>query len=200
MFKVLLSCARAAVVPALLTGLWVAAGPARALDVKSGLWASASSTTVDGKPQPSSFERDSGLSASEVREVRAAMREAGLPEGWEPQLICVKAGGLDPQAALRELGPHGCHAEALQPGREALKYAVRCKGPDSSGNGQGEVTVRQGSESRGVLRVSLVHQGRPLRYEQQWVGKWLGADCQHPPAGIDPAWVEGAPDGAAAGR
>jgi len=47
-----------------------------------------------------------------------------------------------------------------------------------------------GTEARMTMSSRADIQGKPLNVEMKSVSKWIGADCAHPPAGIDPSWVD----------
>jgi hypothetical protein len=170
--------------------LAAAAAHAEPTQVKPGLWAQAVSTTVNGKPLKMPNMGD-GPAAQEWKRIQQAMKQFGLPEGWQPGLSCQRESSVDARDLIaKDKMASGCKFDVLEQRRDGGRFSMRCQLPEGVSQGSGEVTVTNGTEARFDSRSRMETGGQAVSLETKVVSKWVGPDCAHPPAGIDPSWVQ----------
>ena len=177
----------------LALGLTAAASASLAenIQVKTGLWAGTSVTTVNGKTLQMP-NMGNGPAAQEWQRMQQAAKQFGLPEGGTPSLSCERKGSYDGREMLaKEKTGSDCKFDLLEQRRDGARFSLQCKMPQGgTSTGKGEVTILNGTEARITATSRAEVQGQVLNLEWKSVSKWIGADCAHPPAGIDPSWVE----------
>ncbi|MCR5867380.1 MAG: DUF3617 domain-containing protein [Aquincola tertiaricarbonis] len=173
------------VTPALVALIsWLAVGGAQAqtLSVKPGLWASASTTRLNGSNMPTLFDVNGAMTPEQRSSLTAAMSRLGLPAGSNLALHCQRSDSYRlpaPQAL------EGCQVKVSPTNATSGTIALSCSGKlQGSGRGSYEVTGR--TAARQQLSMEATSRGLPLKLEQSTVFKWLGDDCERLPAGIDP--------------
>jgi len=170
--------------------LAAAAARAENVQVKPGLWAQSNITTVNGKQMQMP---NLGAGAQEYQRIQQAAKQIGLPEGGIPSLSCERKGSYDARELLaKEKMASECKFDVLDQRRDGARFSLRCQMPQGGvSQGSGEVTILNGgTEARMTMSSRADIQGKPLNVEMKSVSKWIGADCAHPPAGIDPSWVD----------
>jgi len=180
-------------------GCLLAAGATAALaqtyPARPGLWASAHQATMDGKKLPGQLDIKGGMSPQQRQAIIQAMAQLGLPAGWSPSLSCETATQVSVQETLRKAQMDGCKVNVTDQRSDSLRFKMSCTPTAGQGahmgpmSGTGEVTGIGGQEVKMGTRIQASIQGRMVNYESQTVSKWVGADCKHPPAGLDPSMV-----------
>ena len=162
--------------------------PARAqsIQVKPGLWATATNGTVNGKKLPTLFDIQGALPAEQRAAITAAMAQAGLPAGWNPSLHCQRS---DAYVLQRTEALKGCTTQVTPDSATAGTVTLACTG-DATGKGRGTYKVVGGTAATVQWTVEAVVQGRPLKLEQTMQSRWIGPACSKPPAGLDPEMVQ----------
>jgi len=129
----------------------------------------------------------------EYQRIQQAAKQLGLPEGGIPSLTCEHKGSFDAREMLaKEKMASECKVDVLDQRRDGARFSLHCQMPQGgTSQGSGELTILNGgTEARMSVSSRGEVMGKPLNVEMKGVSKWIGADCAHPPAGIDPGWVE----------
>lgn len=168
------------------------AAPAQTLEARTGLWASAHQTLVNGNRMPNIFDLKKGLSQQEKDDIAGAMKRLGLPAGWSPALDCGTSKTYDVPAIVQKANADGqCKVDGLTPTASGASFKLNCGSTDAGTvSGTGDVKVTGGTESQIKVVMNGTVNGMPMKFEQTTVSKWVGPDCSNPPAGIDPKWMQ----------
>ncbi len=172
---------------------------AQPLDLKPGLWVSASRNLINGEDPGGARLFMSSLDSATAAKVRAAMKRFGLPEGWTPSLSCMTMANFDPQAVAARAAEQGCSPQ-VKARADKVEFAGRCTRDlpqPLPGTGtrrvnttvSGEVVRVSAGETTSRTRAVSDIGGRQTVMESRDISKWVGADCEHPPTGIDPSWL-----------
>jgi hypothetical protein len=163
---------------------------AEPVQVKPGVWAFAVTTTINGRPLPMPALGD-GPAAQEWRRMQQLVKQFGLPEGGHPGLACQRESAIDVrQLIAKDELASKCKIDLLEQRRDGGRFSLNCQSADGVAQGKGEATVINGTEARVSATSHAVMHGQALDMETRTVSKWVGPDCQHPPAGIDPSWIQ----------
>lgn len=160
------------------------------LNGRAGLWVEASMITMNGIKLPGVLDAPAGVAPAEVTDIREAMKKLGLPEGWDPKLVCLTRDSFDVAAATQKAAGVCPSPEIVVQGN-SVKYQARC---DTSGDQRlavtGDVNVREGVEMTQNSRQEVLVRGLKMVTEARSVSRWLGADCSQAPKGIEPQWLQ----------
>lgn len=162
---------------------------AQTIEARPGLWAEAHVSTLNGKRMPSILDIQGALKPQERAAIVNAMNQLGLPAGWAPALSCASTSSYDVQALAKSAGDGACTVSIIEQRRDGARFAVSCTG-QLNGKGQGEVKVLNQVQAESRYSMDGTYQGQPVKFEQKSQSKWIGADCSHPPQGIDPSWLK----------
>lgn len=169
---------------AVALSLAAAAGAAQAqtLSVKPGLWASASTTRINGSDMPTLMDVKGAMTPQQRSGLTAAMARLGLPAGSNLALHCQRTDSyrLPAPEAL-----DGCQVKVDPTNATSGTIALSCSGA-LNGSGRGSYEVTGKTAARQQLSMDATSRGMPLKLEQSTVFKWLGDDCERLPQGIDP--------------
>lgn len=163
---------------------------AQSLDARPGLWAEASTSTINGKAAPTIFDVKGGLQEGEKARIKQVMGKLGLPQNWNPKLQCLTKASFNAAEVLRKSAV-SCPSPSVKAKGNEISYSARCHEQGADAVVTGSVRAVSDTEIRESSRAEALVQGNKYVTEHQAVRKWLGADCTQPPAGIDPQWLEG---------
>ncbi|MFX1680498.1 DUF3617 family protein [Mitsuaria sp. CC2] len=172
---------------ALSFGLLATTAPvqAQSISVKPGLWASASVNTINGRKMPTIFDINGALTAEQKSSLAAAMAKVGLPAGGSPHLACQQSAEF---SLPKPESVEQCTTQVKPANGSSGTFTMSCKSEMVSGTGVGTYEVKD--KTAATVKVSFkgsTAQGQPLSYDSSSVHKWIGSDCDTPPAGVDPA-------------
>lgn len=158
--------------------------PARAqsVSVKPGLWASASTTRLNGSDMPTLMDVKGAMTPQQRSGLTAAMERLGLPTGSNLALHCQRT---DTYRLPSPEAMEGCQMKVTPTDARSGTIALSCSGT-LNGSGRGSYEVTGKTAARQQLSMDATSRGLPLKLEQSTVFKWLGDDCTRLPAGIDP--------------
>ncbi|HEX5374439.1 MAG TPA: DUF3617 family protein [Aquabacterium sp.] len=173
--------------------LWIGglacAGEA-SLNGRAGLWVEASLVTMNGVKLPGVLDVQGGLAPADVQQIRGAMKTLGLPEGWDPKLVCLTPDAFDVAVATQKAAGV-CPSPELVIHGNSVKYQARCEtGADQRLVVSGDVSVQNEVEMTQSSRQEVLVRGLKTVTEARSVSRWLGADCSQAPKGIEPQWLQ----------
>jgi hypothetical protein len=171
-------------------GLLAASEPAQAqsISVKPGLWASASVNTLNGRKMPTIFDINGALTAQQKSSLSAAMTKVGLPAGGSPHLACQQSAEF---TLPKPESVEQCTTQVKPADATAGTFTMSCKSEMANGTGVGTYEVKD--KTTATVKVAFkgtTAQGVPLSYESNSVHKWVGSDCNTPPAGVDSSLMD----------
>lgn len=168
-----------------------AAAPAQTIEGRTGLWAGAHQTLMNGKPMPNMFDIKGAMTQPEKDAIAAAMKKLGLPAGWTPTLECATSKTYDVPAIIQKATIDSqCKVEGLTMTGSGASFKLACAQPNGPVmNGAGDIKVTGTTESQIKLTMAGTVNGQPVQFEQTTVNKWIGPDCSNPPPGIDLKWL-----------
>jgi hypothetical protein len=161
------------------------------LQVRQGLWVSSTIITLNGQPMEMP-DMGGGAAGQEWQRMQQVAKQLGLPPSGMVSFNCERKGVYDLREELAKQNKDAtCKIDLLDQRRDGARFAMHCQSPQyGASEGKGEATVLNGTEARYAMTGHAVVMGKPMNTEIKSVDKWIGADCAHPPAGIDPSWVD----------
>jgi hypothetical protein len=163
---------------------------AQTIPAKPGLWAASTVVTINGKQMPTRFDFKGALTEQQKSAIRQAMAQLGLPKNGNPSLICSTATEVDLQQMMADARSHGCVPTVTDRARDHISFNLACKTPQGlTAAGNGSATGINTDRVNYAYAMKGVADGTPVTYEARQVQQFVGPDCQHPPAGIDPQWI-----------
>ena len=168
----------------LAASLLPAVADAQTVPTKSGLWASASSVVLNGKPMPTIFDIK-GIPEAKKTQLRQAMAQAGLPAGWNPSLDCQTETEVDLQAMMAKMQADGCTPKITSNTGSRITGTMDCAADGTKGHGTVEVTGIGSTAVTYLMTMTGTINGAPMTYKATTISKFIGADCAHLPPGID---------------
>jgi len=171
-----------------IAALGAATASAQTLEIRPGLWADAHLTTINGKKTPSILDIKGALKPADRAAIESAMQKIGLPAGWSPAMSCAANGTYDPATIARGASTGACTVTVTEQRRDGARFTVACTG-ELTGRGQGHVSITDKAQAETAFSMDATYKGQPIKFEQKGLSKWIGADCEHPPAGIDASWM-----------
>lgn len=173
--------------------LWIgglACAADASLNGRAGLWVEASMITMNGIKLPGVLDAPAGLAPAEVTHIREAMKNLGLPEGWDPKLVCMTREAFDVAVATQKAAGV-CPSPEIKVQGSSVRYQARCEtGGDQRLAVTGDVSIREGVEMTQNSRQEVLVRGLTMVTEARSVSRWLGADCTQAPKGIEPQWLQ----------
>lgn len=161
---------------------------AQSVTTKAGLWIVANKTTINGKKIPGILDV-TGISESDKQKIRNAMKNAGLPTDSNPAFYCQQSDTIDINDVLKKVQTD-CPNPSVKVSGSKISYNGKCHTDKGDADVSGIITILSKTESRSQMDASINVQGQQLKMHQQDVSKWIGANCDVPPAGIDPMWLK----------
>lgn len=171
---------RALAVLAALSGLGLAAS-AQEVAVKPGLWASATTSTINGSRAPTLFDVNGAMTPAQKSAAQAALARHGLPAGSNVALYCQRGATY---RLPKPDGADGCSVQVTPTNASSGTIAMSCKG-QFNGTGRGSYEVVDRTSATQKFAVDATARGMPVKLESTTVFKWLGSDCSQQPAGLD---------------
>jgi hypothetical protein len=161
---------------------------AQSVPSRAGLWVEASETKINGNAAPTMLDINGAMDESTRNGIKQAMRKYGLPAGWSPSLSCVTAQELNVQQWVKKTASNCGNLSVKQAGNK-FTFSGTCAMGGQTANVKGSAQFNGDKEVVQEAQVQTTYQGKPVVSENRSVAKWVGADCNNPPAGIDPAWL-----------
>ncbi len=171
---------------------------ASSVAVQPGLWVGATETTINGKRVPNILDIKGALTAEQKTQITRAMSTYGLPSGWQPDAVCVKASTYDLDGFLGMIGRRGCKVSNVQSTAGKVRYKAHCELPNenmapTTGEVEGEISLTSKTEWRMEAKMTGSVGGYPMTSVTKQVGKWMASDCRAVPKGLDPSLMGSVP-------
>ena len=161
---------------------------AQSVPSRAGLWVEASEAKINGNAAPTMLDIDGAMDEQTRSGIKQAMRKYGLPAGWNPSLSCITAQELNVQQWIKKTSKNCGNLSTKQSG-DKVTFSGTCAMGGQTATVKGSAQFNGDKEVVHEARVEGTYQGKPVVSETRSVSKWVGADCNNPPAGIDPAWL-----------
>lgn len=157
------------------------AAAAQELSVKPGLWASATTATINGNRTPTLLDVPGAITPAQKQAATAALARLGLPAGSNVSLYCQRTAVYRLPAPD---GAEGCSTQVTPTNATSGTVTMSCKGR-FTGTGRGSYEVVDRSSATQKFSVDATAQGMPVKLESTTVFKWLGSDCSKQPNGLE---------------
>lgn len=163
---------------------------AQTVNTKAGLWIVANKSVVNGKQLPGILDIK-GINESEKQRIRNALKSMGMPTDWNPSFYCQKSDTIDINDILRKVQAE-CPNPIIKVNGSKVTYSGQCHTEQGNANISGNITMISNTQTKGEMDASIAVQGQQITMHQQDLSKWIGSNCNVPPAGIDPMWIQSA--------
>lgn len=164
-------------------------GHAQVLKVRPGLWIESVSSSINGQPFPGMEVTLEPFGPQVVARVKAALKRYGLPANGNPNLQCYTQADFDVAAVIRKTAQY-CPSPKVEMTASGVKYQANCQKDGATAMVKGEVRLTNGGmEIISTSQESGKTHGKPFTSDTHSIQKWIGADCNNPPEGIDREWL-----------
>lgn len=181
---------RTAVIATALSLMCSVSSFAQTVTTKSGLWIVSNKSELNGKKMPGILDIK-GISESEKQRIRNALKSMGMPTDWNPSFYCQQSDVIDINDVLRK-SQADCPNPSVKVNGSKITYTAKCRTEQGNADVSGSITIVSRTESKSNMDASINVQGQQLVMHQQELSKWIGSDCNVPPKGIDPTWIQSA--------